>query len=504
MALAHLLSRGQAGLTAYEVSVEVHIAGGLPSFSIAGLPTTTVRESKDRVRAALQTCGLPIPPRRITVHLGPAEIPKDGGRFDLPIALGVLLAQQSRPWNVANTEFVGELTLGGELRAVRGILPAIIAAKAAGRTIVIPAQSSREAALVEHNTALTAAHLTDVIGHLDGRAALAGVPAAAPGGCAAESPDLSDIQGQDLAKRALTLAAAGGHNLLFVGPPGAGKSMLAERLSGLLPPLTNEQRLQVAAIRSLTGQVDDFSGAVPFRAPHHTCSARALIGGGAKPRPGEVSMANQGILFLDELPEFARDAVEALREPLESGFVTVSRVMDRVRYPAEFLLVAAMNPCPCGYAGDEERCICTPARLLHYQNRVSGPILDRIDMHVEVPRVAVKTALEQPALESPVLRQAVAAARQRQLDRAGTLNARLKPAMLQQVVAPTKAAAALLSRCSEKWQLSGRAVVRILKTARTIADLAAAESVERQHIAEALQLRYLDRRGRQSSDQTGL
>ncbi|MGD8810370.1 MAG: YifB family Mg chelatase-like AAA ATPase, partial [Gammaproteobacteria bacterium] len=327
MGLALVHSRGQAGLEAYSVAVEVHIAGGLPGFSITGLPTTSVRESRDRVRAALQTCAVPIPTRRVTVHLGPADVPKEGGRFDLPIALGVIHAEHRRDWDLTGCEFLGELSLAGELRPVSGALPAIIAARDAGRSIVVPAANAREAQHVEANTVRAAARLDEVLAWLDGCAELPRVAALEPLAAPESALDFADIHGQEMPKRAVVIAAAGGHNLLLFGPPGAGKSMLAERLPGLLPPLSNNQYLTTAAIASLCGRAPPQTSAAPFRAPHHTSTARALLGGGGRPRPGEVSLAHHGVLFLDELPEFRRDALEALREPLESGTVCISRAM---------------------------------------------------------------------------------------------------------------------------------------------------------------------------------
>jgi magnesium chelatase family protein len=494
LALVH--SRGQAGLEAYSVAVEVHIAGGLPGFSITGLPTTSVRESRDRVRAALQTCAVPIPARRVTVHLGPADVPKEGGRFDLPIALGVIHAEHRRDWDLTACEFLGELSLAGELRPVSGALPAIIAARDAGRSIVVPTANAREARHVEANTVRAAARLGEVLAWLDGCAELPRVAAAEPLAAPESALDFADIHGQEMPKRAVVIAAAGGHNLLLFGPPGSGKSMLAERLPTLLPPLSNRQYLTTAAIASLCGRAPPQTSAAPFRAPHHTATARALLGGGGRPRPGEVSLAHHGVLFLDELPEFRRDALEALREPLESGTVSISRAMHQTTFPAEFQLVAAMNPCPCGFSGDPERCSCTPAQLARYASRVSGPLLDRIDMHVEVPRVVVAPNASRFAAETPELRRSVAAARRRQIDRAGTVNAHLSAEQLRETARLSDDALGLLERCTREWQLSGRAIARTLKTARTIADIACADGIADRHVAEALQLRQLDRRFR--------
>jgi magnesium chelatase family protein len=498
VALASILSRGQSGLDAYLVTVEVHIAGGLPSFAVTGLPAAAVRESKDRVRAALQTSGFEVPVSRITVHLGPADVPKQGGRFDLPIALGVVAANLQPAWPTAALEFVGELALNGELRPITGALPAVLAARAAGRAIVVPAGNAAEAALVPDAEAYAARHLADVVAHLGGTARLPRVERRAAGAAAHPAPlDLADVRGQAFAKRALTVAAAGAHNLLMVGPPGSGKSMLAERLAGLLPPLAYDEMLRVASIASVAGEVGaaNPTPAPPFRAPHHTCSPQALVGGGGKPRPGEISLAHRGVLFLDELPEFSRQALEALREPLESGVARISRVHEQIAFPAEFQLVAAMNPCPCGFLGDgTDRCRCTPARLEQYRSRLSGPLLDRFDLHVEVPRVAFAEVAE-PAGdgESPALRAVVDAARRLQLERGGRLNARLDSRGLWRVVQLGAAERTLLKRATDRWQLSARSALRVLKVARTIADLGGSEAVRGEHVAEALQLRLLDR-----------
>jgi magnesium chelatase family protein len=498
MGLARTLSRGQAGLDAYLVTVEVHVTGGLPGFTVTGLPAAAVRESKDRVRAALATSGHEVPASRITVHLGPADIPKTGGRFDLAIALGVLLAKPDAPaWRVEGIEFLGELALNGELRAFNGALPAALAAKEAGHAIVLPAANAGEAALVEDAEVYTAAHLNDVVKHLRGERPLPRVAHRVEPFAAGAAPDIGDVRGQAFAKRALVVAAAGGHNLLMIGPPGSGKSMLAERLSGLLPPLTHEEMLRVASIASVAGEprAAEPTLAPPFRAPHHTTSAQALVGGGTRPRPGEISLAHRGVLFLDELPEFARGALEALREPLESGVARISRVHEQLAFPAEFTLVAAMNPCFCGFSGDgTDRCKCSPYKLEQYRSRISGPLLDRFDLHVAVPRVSFADIAE-PAErgESALLREAVVAARAVQLERGGRLNARLEPRALWRVVKLGPKQRALLKRAADRWQLSARASLRVLKVARTIADLEQSSAVTTAHVAEALQLRCRDR-----------
>ena len=498
MGLARLRSRGQSGLDAFEVDVEVHLAGGLPGFSIIGLPNAAVRESKDRVRAALQNSGIDVPPRRITAHLGPADIPKDGGRFDLAIALGVVRADKKLPWQTDKMEFVGELTLGGELRAVTGALPAVLAARDAGRALVIPLANAGEAGLVENAEVYCAETLGQVLDHLNGVSPLQRVPHRSPPRGAEICADLSDVRGHEVAKRALTVAAAGGHNMLMIGPPGSGKSMLAERLRGLLPSLNWDELLRVASIASVAGQAASFDTgrAPPFRAPHHTCSAQALVGGGARPRPGEVSLAHRGVLFLDELPEFSRAALEALREPIESGLVRISRVRQQIAFPAQFQLVAAMNPCPCGYLGDgTDRCCCPASRVQQYRSRISGPLLDRFDLHIEVAQVGFKALLEDAeGGTSERLRAQVAAARARQEARDGSLNARLADAALWEALALAGDARGLLKRAVRQWRLSARSTVRILKVARTVADLDGRAGVTAADLSEALQLRCLDRR----------
>jgi magnesium chelatase family protein len=497
MSLARLISRGQRGMEAYEVTVEVHLAGGLPGFTISGLPAAAVRESRDRVRAALQTMGSPIPPSRITAHLGPADVPKEGGRFDLPIALGVLIANQRNSWHTSQTEFIGELALSGELRPVPGVLPAILAARDAQHSIVIPAANAGEAALVDDAEVYAAQHLSDVVAHLEGTSILhALLPV--PGRIAdTDQLELADVRGQAAAKRALIVAASGGHNLLLVGPPGAGKSMLAQRLPRLLPPLQVEEMLCVASIASIAARPihEIRSLQRPFRAPHHSASAVALVGGGGRPRPGEISLAHLGVLFLDELPEFGRSALEALREPLESGVITISRATESAQFPAEFQLVAAMNPCPCGYLGDgSDRCRCSATRLEYYRSRISGPLLDRFDIQVELSRVPFER-ISSPTADngSASAAKSVNGARARQYQRCGTLNARLRDRNLWQQLPLSREGRQLLIRASDRWQLSARSCTRILKVARTIADLDAGKDISVTHLAEAIQLRCLDR-----------
>jgi magnesium chelatase family protein len=494
VSLAIVHSRGLDGLAAPQVAVEVHLASGLPNLTLVGLPDTEVKEARDRVRAALQNSGFEFPRKRITVNLAPADLPKESGRFDLPIALGILAASGQLPSRLlAQHEFAGELSLSGELRPVRGALAMVLAMGDNNRSFVLPASSAREAALAGRIPILAAASLLEVCAHLTGQAALSACAATVDGGDGDDGyPDLADVRGQTQAKRGLEIAAAGGHSILFAGPPGSGKSMLASRLPGLLPPMTLPAALESAAVLSLAGLFrPQLFRHHPYRAPHHTASSAALVGGGSVPRPGEISLAHQGVLFLDELPEFDRRVLEALREPLDSGRIHISRAARQAEFPAQFQLVAAMNPCPCGYHGDARgRCRCTPDQILRYRSKLSGPLLDRIDLQVEVPAVAAEVLQQARDGEaSAAVRARVTAARTRQIERQGKPNARLSEREIDQHCQPQAAAAALLKQAITRFELSARAFHRLLKVARTIADLAGQHTIEPRHVAEAVQYR---------------
>ncbi|KFB68645.1 YifB family Mg chelatase-like AAA ATPase [Candidatus Accumulibacter vicinus] len=495
MPLAIVHSRGLDGLAALEVAVEVHLTAGLPNVTVVGLPDTEVREARDRVRAALQNAGFEFPRKRITVNLAPADLPKESGRFDLPIALGILAASGQIPTTaLAGHEFAGELSLSGELRPIRGALAMVLAAGGMGRCFVLPASSAREAALASQVPVLAANTLLEVCAHLTGQAVLAAclVDDTAPDDQCIDYPDLADVRGQVQAKRGLEIAAAGEHSLLLAGPPGTGKSMLASRLPGLLPPMTLAAALESAAVLSLAGQFrPELFRRHPYRAPHHTASTAALVGGGSIPHPGEISLAHQGVLFLDELPEFDRRVLEALREPLDSGRIHISRAARQAEFPAQFQLVAAMNPCPCGYHGDPRgRCRCTPDQVLRYRSKLSGPLLDRIDLQIEVPALPPEVLQQAPDGEaSASVRARVTKARERQLLRQGKTNARLHAREIDRFCQPVAAAAVLLKQAISRFDLSARAFHRLLKVARTIADIKESDTIEAQHVAEAVQFR---------------
>jgi magnesium chelatase family protein len=511
--LARIACRGQVGLDAPLVHVEVSVGSGLPAFCIVGLAATVVKESKERVRAALLNSGFDFPSGHITVNLAPADLPKEGGQFDLPIALGILIASgQLQPSSFDDSglmmgEFYGELGLSGELRPTRGLLLAVAHASRHGHEVIVPRAGAHEALLVARTCVRAATHLLEVCAHVEGKVVL---EALTPVGCAAPADgasaktlgaariDLSDVRGQTHAKNALAIAAAGLHSLLFIGAPGSGKSMLALRLPGLLPPLTDTEALEVASIASISSAGFNVShfGRRPFRSPHHTASSAALVGGGSRARPGEISLAHHGVLFLDELPEFERRVLEALREPLEAGVVSVSRAALQTQYPAAFQLIAAMNPCPCGREGDPSgNCNCTPAEIHRYRSKISGPLLDRIDMHVEVPRVELSDFEEAAdcgeSSASVALR--VARARHVQMTRQGVCNARLADSQVDRWCRPDTAGRNVLELAIKRLGFSARARGRILKLSRTVADLDGDETVTASHVSQAIMLRCLDR-----------
>ena len=493
MSLAIVHSRAQVGVEAPSVTLEAHLANGLPSLTLVGLPETAVKESKDRVRSAILTSGFNFPTRRITLNLAPADLPKDGGRFDLSIALGILAASAQIPANgLDGIECLGELALSGALRPVQGVLPAALAARAAGRALLVPRANAEEASLASGLAVYAAEHLLEVAAHFSGQTPIAVYQAQGLLRQVLPYPDLADVQGQLSAKRGLLIAAAGAHNLLFSGPPGTGKTLLASRLPGLLPPLEEQEALEVAAIQSVASQSPlEHWPQRPFRQPHHSASGPALVGGGSRPQPGEITLAHHGVLFLDELPEFDRKVLEVLREPLESGHIVIARARDRVRFPARFQLVAAMNPCPCGYLGDPGgRCRCTPDQIQRYRNKLSGPLLDRIDLHLTVAREATSlSATPMVSESSATVASRVARARQIQQERQGCANAFLDLTGLRSHCVLNAEDQQWLERACERLGLSLRAAHRILKVARTLADLEETTAIARQHLAEALQYR---------------
>ncbi|WP_422139798.1 YifB family Mg chelatase-like AAA ATPase [Endozoicomonas sp. ALC020] len=497
--LAVVQTRAKTGLDAPAVSVEVHLSAGLPALNMVGLPEAAVRESKDRVRSAILNSGFEFPVSRITVNLAPADLPKEGGRFDLPIALGILAASgQLKPESLAGYEFLGELALSGALRPITGSLPASIACSQSAHTLLLPQMNAQAAALCPDARVLGAENLLGVCAHLTGNQHLTEATCnrnESP----VDYPDLLDVKGQQQAKRGLMTAAAGAHHLIFYGPPGTGKTMLASRLPGILPEMNDHEALEVAAIHTLSSYSQPPSWKQrPFRNPHHTASAVALVGGGSQPRPGEISFAHNGVLFLDELPEFQKVALEVLREPLETREVVISRAKGQASFPAGFQLIAAMNPCPCGYLGDPQKaCQCSAEQVRRYKRKLSGPLLDRIDLQIEVSSQKTERLFENPPedenLSTEKIRQQVIQARSIQQHRQGKPNARLSASEMDEYCSLNKQEQDFMTRLCDKLGYSARAVHRILRVARTLADIDEDKDIQQKHLAEAVHYRKLDR-----------
>ena len=491
MSFAKIYTRGLLGLHAPLIEVEVHVSQGLPALTIVGLAEAAVRESKDRVRSAIINSGFVFPTKRLTINLAPADLPKDGSRLDLPIALGILIASGQLPEQVTDAfEFIGELALDGHLRPVTGTLSIAMACQAAQHQLLLPQENAEEAAQLPEFKVFAASHLKQVCEHFLNLHKIARTPSPPVAAQKSYKFDLADVKGQLRPRRALEIAAAGGHSILFKGPPGTGKTLLASRLPSILPPLNAQENLEVASIYSVANTQHSF-GQRPFRAPHHTASAIALVGGGSHPKPGEITLAHFGILFLDELPEFDRKVLEVLRQPLEAKEIVISRASRQVIFPANFQLVAAMNPCPCGYAFNQDhRCQCSAEAIKRYRNRISGPLLDRIDLHIDVPPLKAQELQDpKPVENSETVRARVIQAYQVQIQRQGYLNHALAPQRLESYAQLDPASQKMLELAQQRLNLSARGYHRILRVARTIADLAQSTEIQSLHLSEALSYR---------------